>query len=53
MSVDDLGGSYTHDDVHHRLVSSDGTQTLSLGDQLEVMLDTTDPVRGMIQVHLL
>jgi len=53
MSVDDLGGAYTHDDVHHRLVSTHGSQTLSLGDQLDVMLDTTDPVRGMIQVHLL
>jgi len=26
---------------------------LSLGDEVNVELDSTDPVRGMIQVHLL
>jgi len=53
MSVDDLGGMFTHDEVHHRLVAKRGGQVLSLGDQLEVVLDSTDPVRGMIQVRLL
>jgi len=53
LSVDDLVGDYTLDDVQHRLVSTHGTHVLSLGDSLDVMLDSTDPVRGMIQVHLL
>jgi len=53
MSVDDLGGMFTHDDVHHRLVARHGGQVLSLGDEVTVELDSTDPVRGMIQVHLL
>jgi len=52
MSVDDLSGLYEHDDVHHRLVAKHGGQAFNLGDQLEVMLDATDPVRGMIQVHM-
>ncbi|MDX8398445.1 MAG: ribonuclease R [Mariprofundaceae bacterium] len=52
MAVDDLTGSFTHDEVHHRLVSSKAGQVLSLGDKLDVVLDSTDPVRGMIQVHL-
>jgi len=53
MSVDDLGSSFTHDEVHHRLVARHGGQVLSLGDEVNVELDSTDPVRGMIQVHLL
>jgi len=53
MSVDDLGGMFTHDEVHHRLVARHGGQMLSLGDEVNVELDSTDPVRGMIQVHLL
>jgi len=53
MSVDDLGGLFTHDEVHHRLVARHGGQVLSLGDEVTVELDATDPVRGMIQVHLL
>ncbi|MDQ6967779.1 MAG: ribonuclease R [Mariprofundaceae bacterium] len=53
MAVDDLGGMFTHDEVHHRLVARHGGQVLNLGDQLDVMLDSTDPVRGMIQVRLL
>ncbi|MDQ6991626.1 MAG: ribonuclease R [Mariprofundaceae bacterium] len=53
MPVDDLNGLYEHDDVHHRLVSQDGGEAFNLGDQREVMLDSTDPVRGMIRVHIL
>jgi len=53
MAVDDLGGMFTHDEVHHRLVARHGGQVLSLGDEVNVELDSTDPVRGMIQVHLL
>jgi len=53
MAVDDLGGLFTHDEVQHRLVARKGGKTLSLGDELDVVLDSTDPVRGMIQVHLL
>jgi ribonuclease R len=53
MAVDDLGGMFTHDEVHHRLVARHGEQVLSLGDKLDVVLDSTDPVRGMIQVRLL
>jgi len=53
MAVDDLGGLFTHDEVHHRLVARRGGQVLSLGDEVTIELDATDPVRGMIQVHLL
>ncbi|MDQ6955344.1 MAG: ribonuclease R [Mariprofundaceae bacterium] len=52
MSIDDLGGDFTLDEVHHRLVAKRGGQVLNLGDQLDVRLDSTDPVRGMIQVRL-
>ena len=52
MSVDDLGGMFIHDEIHHRLVARKGGQVLSLGDEVEIELDSTDPVRGMISVHL-
>jgi ribonuclease R len=52
MSVDDLGGIFIHDEIHHRLVAGKGGQVLSLGDEVDVMLDSTDPVRGMISVSL-
>jgi len=53
MPVDDLNGSFTHDEVHHCLTARRGGQSFHLGDQLEVMIDSTDPVRGAIQVHLM
>jgi len=52
MAVDDLSGIYTHDEVHHRLVAQGSGHVINLGDVLTVVLDTTDPVRGQISVHL-
>jgi len=52
MAVDDLAGGYVHDEVHHRLTEKRTGKMYQLGDELEVMIDSTDPERGAIQVHL-
>ncbi len=52
LNVDLLSGSFSHDEVHHRLVSRRGGITFALGDKVEVTIESTDPVRGMINVTL-
>ena len=50
LNVDDLGKMLNLDEVHHRLASKDGTFSLGLGDQIQVEILSTDPVRGQINV---
>ena len=52
MAVDDLAGGYTHDEVHHRLTEKRTGKMYQLGDELEIVLDSTDPERGQISVHI-
>ncbi|MDX8395362.1 MAG: VacB/RNase II family 3'-5' exoribonuclease, partial [Mariprofundaceae bacterium] len=53
MDVDALGGSFTLDEQNHRLVANRGGRMINLGDTLEVTIDSTDPVRGNINVSLI
>ena len=50
LNIDDLGKMLSLDEVHHRLTSKDGTFSLGLGDQIQVEILSTDPVRGQINV---
>ncbi|MDX8388702.1 MAG: ribonuclease R [Ghiorsea sp.] len=52
LNVDDLGQMLNLDEVHHRLASKNGTFSLGLGDQVQVEILSTDPVRGLINVSL-
>lgn len=52
LDVDMLNGSFDLDEVHHRLASKNGTLSIGIGDQVEVQIQSTDPVRGQIQVGL-
>ena len=52
LSVDDLPGSFVLDDTGHRLIARRGGASYHLGDQLEVVIETVDPVRGVINVRL-
>jgi len=52
MSVDELPGSYTLDDAGHCLASRRSGHAYHLGDQMEIIIDATDPVRGTIHVTL-
>ncbi|MDQ6977546.1 MAG: VacB/RNase II family 3'-5' exoribonuclease, partial [Ghiorsea sp.] len=53
LNVDDLGKMLNLDEVHHRLASKDGTFSLGLGDQIQVEILSTDPVRGQINVVMM
>jgi len=52
INVDDLGQRLHLDEVHHRLEDKNGSFSLGLGDQVQVELLGTDPVRGQISVSL-
>lgn len=52
LAVDDLPGSFALDESGHRLVARRGGVSFHLGDELEVVIDSTDPVRGMINVRI-
>ncbi|MFQ5581434.1 MAG: ribonuclease R [Mariprofundaceae bacterium] len=52
MAIDDLGGMYWLDEKNHRLVAKHGGHAFNLGDQLDVVIDSTDPVRGLINISL-
>lgn len=53
IAVDELGGIFTLDEKNHRLVAKRGGLTISLGDELDVEIISTDPVRGVINITLL
>ncbi|MDX8390062.1 MAG: ribonuclease R [Mariprofundaceae bacterium] len=52
MDVESLGKSLELDEKQHRLVAKRSGESFNLGDQLHIMIDSTDPVRGMIHVHI-
>ena len=52
LSLDTLGSQYILDETGHRLVARRGGHAYHLGDRLRVRLESTDPVRGLINVAL-
>jgi len=52
LSVDELEGVFILDDTGHRLTAGRSGASYHLGDQLDVVIDSTDPVRGIIHVTL-
>ena len=52
LNVDDLPGAFVLDDKGHQLTSRAGGLSYHLGDKLNVVIESTDPVRGMINVRM-
>ena len=52
LDVDELPGAFVLDETGHRLASKHSGHSYHLGDQLDVVIDSTDPVRGQITVRL-
>jgi len=52
LNVDDLGGMFVLDEANHRLHARKGGINYGLGDKVEVVIESTDPVRGLINVSL-
>lgn len=52
LDIDALSGLFDLDDKHHRLAARRGGASYSLGDEVAVTIDSTDPVRGQINVTL-
>jgi len=52
LSLDDLGGLFVLDETNHRLHARKGGVNYGLGDKVEVVIESTDPVRGLINVSL-
>jgi len=52
LSVDDLGGMFVLDETSHRLHARKGGVNYGLGDKIEVVIESADPVRGLINVSL-
>ena len=52
LSLDALGSQYILDETGHRLVARRGGHAYHLGDRLRVRIESTDPVRGLINVAL-
>jgi len=53
LDVDALPGAFVLDDTGHRLTCKRSSHAYHLGDQLNVVIESTDPVRGQIAVRLL
>jgi len=52
LDVDALSGAFVLDDKGHCLAARQGGRAYHLGDRLDVVIDSTDPVRGQINVRL-
>jgi len=52
LEVDALPGTFVLDETGHTLASKRSGHAYHLGDTLEVVIDSTDPVRGQIAVSL-
>jgi len=52
LDVDALSGAFVLDDKGHSLAARKGGRAYHLGDKLDVVIDSTDPVRGQINVRL-
>ncbi|MFQ5345321.1 MAG: ribonuclease R, partial [Mariprofundus sp.] len=52
LDVDHLSGAFVLDETGHRLAARKGGRAYHLGDRMDVVIDSTDPVRGQINVRL-
>ncbi len=52
IAVDDLGRLFVLDEKNHRLVARHGGFMINLGDELDIEITSTDPVRGVINISL-
>jgi len=52
LDVDDLSGAFVLDEAGHSLAARKGGRAYHLGDRMDVVIDSTDPVRGQINVSL-
>ncbi|MBF0282282.1 MAG: ribonuclease R [Zetaproteobacteria bacterium] len=53
VSLDLLAGAYDLDEINHCLIARrSGHIAFSLGDEVAVQIDSTDPVRGLINVSM-
>jgi len=52
LDVDALPGTFVLDETGHSLASKRSGHAYHLGDQLDVVIDSADPVRGQITVSL-
>jgi len=52
LDVDDLSGAFVLDEAGHSLAARKGGRAYHLGDRMDVVIDSTDPVRGQINVRL-
>jgi len=52
LDVDALSGAFVLDDKGHSLAARKGGRAYHLGDRMDVVIDSTDPVRGQINVRL-
>jgi len=52
LDVDALSGAFVLDEAGHSLAARKGGRAYHLGDRMDVVIDSTDPVRGQINVRL-
>jgi len=52
LDVDTLSGLFELDEKQHRLSAPRGGLSYALGDEIAVIIEATDPVRGLINVSL-
>jgi len=52
VAIEDLGQAYILDEKNHRLVARRGGHMFNLGDEVVVEIQSTDPVRGIINIVL-
>jgi len=52
VDIEDLGRGYILDEKNHRLVARHGGHMFNLGDEVVVEIQSTDPVRGIINIIL-
>jgi len=52
LNVDDLPGAFELDDKGHSLTARKGGHAYHLGDRMDIIIDSTDPVRGQVNVRL-
>ncbi|MDT8375244.1 MAG: ribonuclease R [Mariprofundaceae bacterium] len=52
IAVDELGSMFVLDEKNHRLVARRGGYMINLGDELDIEITSTDPVRGVINIAL-
>ena len=53
LPLEALGHEFTLDESMHRLFARHGQASFGLGDTIEVRIDSTDPIRGLINVSFI